>query len=286
MYLEGRFGTAQGAAITEVLKRFTQAEFDAEWDELHARLGDDACPNLLERSDRQRRADAVAAIFAAAATALPDTKRADPVVNIIIDQAIYDAQLAAMTGQSDVAGVDLTDLAHLRCHTTSGLPIDPADAVAASLIGHVRRVIVDADGVIIDLGRRSRVFTGSAREAARLQAASTSTGDVCGPAAGTTTARSTTPNHGPTVVQPTCATPDHCAHATTGSRPAATEPGATPKASGTPNDPTAPRSKPPEFPHAARPAASSTGSRSPTSAGGSGVPKPTTARARRYTRSG
>ena len=32
-------------------------------------------------------------------------------------------------------------------------------------------MIVDADGVIIDLGRRSRVFTGSAREAARLQAA-------------------------------------------------------------------------------------------------------------------
>ena len=171
VFLEGRFGTAQGAAITEVLERFTQAEFDAEWDDLRARLGDDACPHLLERSDRQRRADAVAAIFAAAATALPDAKRAEPVVRIIIDQAVYDAQLAAMTGHSNVADVDLTDLAHQRCQTTSGLPIDPADAVAASLIGHIRRVIIDADGLIIDLGRRSRIFTGSAREAARLQAA-------------------------------------------------------------------------------------------------------------------
>lgn len=44
-----------------------KAEFDAEWDELRARLGDDACPGLLERSERQRRADALVAIFQAAA---------------------------------------------------------------------------------------------------------------------------------------------------------------------------------------------------------------------------
>ena len=201
-------------------------------------------PNLLERSDRQRRADAVAAIFAAAATALPDAKRAEPVVNIIIDHAIYEAQLAAMTGESDVAGVDLTDLAHLRCHTTSGIPIDPADAVAASLIGHIRRVIVDADGVIIDLGRRSRVFTGSAHEAARLQAAMDLNGRCLWPGCGHHHCQidhsEPWPNGGPTDVRnagPLCP-------ATTGSRPAATAPGATPTASGTPNDPTAPRSKP------------------------------------------
>ena len=57
--------------------------------------------------------------------------------------------------------------------------------------------IVDADGVIIDLGRRSRVFTGSTREAASPAGRPRpSTDDVSGPAAGTATARSTTPNHG------------------------------------------------------------------------------------------
>ena len=38
------------------------------------------------------------------------------------------------------------------------------------MIGHVRRVVIGADGVIINLGRRSRLFTGSARDAALLQA--------------------------------------------------------------------------------------------------------------------
>ena len=180
----------------------------------------------------------------AAATALPDAKRAEPVVNIIIDHAVYEAQLAAMTGDGDVAGVDLTDLAHLRCHTTSGLPIDPADAVAASLIGHVRRVHrrrrrgdhrprPPQPGVhrLSPRGRppASRLRPRRAMSVARLRAP---------PLPGRphrTMARA--------AVEPTCATPDRCAPATTGSRPAATEPGATPTASGTSNDPTAPRSK-------------------------------------------
>ena len=34
--------------------------------------------------------------------------------------------------------------------------------------GHVRRVVVDSAGVVIDLGRRQRLFTGAAREAAKL----------------------------------------------------------------------------------------------------------------------
>lgn len=57
------------------------------------------------------------------------------------------------------------------CRTTSGTPIDPFDAVIASLTGHVRRVVIGGDGVIINLGRRRRCVTGSARDAAILQAA-------------------------------------------------------------------------------------------------------------------
>ena len=150
--------------------RFAQAEFEAEWDELRARLGDDACPGMLERTEAQRRADALAAIFERAAAADPAAKDPEPVVNIVIDQAVYEAQLAAM------AAGDRAELRRRR-PGPSTLPhhqrraVDPADAVTASLVGHVRRVVLGPDGVIIDLGRRSRTFTGSARDAALLQAA-------------------------------------------------------------------------------------------------------------------
>jgi hypothetical protein len=99
-YLDVRVGSAQGAAMREVFDQFVQAEFAAEWDELRARLGDDACPGRLGRSEAQRRADAIAAIFQAAATASPQGQRPEPVVNIVIDQAVYEAQLAKMAGEN------------------------------------------------------------------------------------------------------------------------------------------------------------------------------------------
>jgi hypothetical protein len=40
--------------------------------------------------------------------------------------------------------------------------------LAAALTGHVRRVVFDVAGVVIDLGRRSRLFTGSSRDAVML----------------------------------------------------------------------------------------------------------------------
>jgi hypothetical protein len=55
-----------------------------------------------------------------------------------------------------------------RCETTSGHQIDPADMAAAVLTGHVRRVVFNTAGVVIDLGRRSRLFTGGARDAVLL----------------------------------------------------------------------------------------------------------------------
>ncbi len=64
----------------------------------------------------------------------------------------------------DPADVDLR-----RCETVDGVPVDPAAAVMVSFVGHVRRVVWNRAGVVIHLGRKSRLFTGSAREAAKLQ---------------------------------------------------------------------------------------------------------------------
>jgi len=56
------------------------------------------------------------------------------------------------------------------CNLTTGAPIHPTVALRALLTGHVRRVVVDSANVITELGTRSRVFTGAAREAALLLA--------------------------------------------------------------------------------------------------------------------
>ena len=60
------------------------------------------------------------------------------------------------------------DLESLRCETTNGVVLHPHHLLRAALSGHVRRVVIDSAGVIIDQGRKQRLFTGSARQAAMM----------------------------------------------------------------------------------------------------------------------
>jgi len=122
--------------------------------------------SLLDRSVAQRRFDAVLAIFSAAAGS-GAIGRFEPLVNIIVDQATLDHHLARLAG-SDPGPIDASTVDERRCETSSGDQLDPNDMLAAVLTGHVRRVVFDAAGVVIDLGRRSRLFTGSSRDAVML----------------------------------------------------------------------------------------------------------------------
>lgn len=68
----------------------------------------------------------------------------------------------------DATVADAPSSVGYRCSTLDGHTVDPTETVLAALTGHVRRVVVGAAGVVIDLGRRSRCFTGPAQLAVRL----------------------------------------------------------------------------------------------------------------------
>ena len=88
------------------------------------------------------------------------------VTNLVIDDATYQCTLTALiTGIRPDA--DPSDQS-CRCSTVDGYPVEPTEAVAASLVGKLRRVVIGADSVVIDLGRSVRLFTGLARLAAQL----------------------------------------------------------------------------------------------------------------------
>lgn len=90
-------------------------------------------------------------------------------MNIVIDWDTWSEELRRAAGEDVV--VDPNELLEARrCHSVDGAALHPADVVAAALVGQVRRVVVDGAGNVIDLGRRRRLFTGSSREAALLQA--------------------------------------------------------------------------------------------------------------------
>jgi Domain of unknown function (DUF222) len=165
-YLDARLGNAQGALIGEVFERFVQAELARDLAERDA-LG--LSPTSLGRTSKQRRADALYAVFASAASQFAPSP--EPLVNIVIDQHTYERTLTGMEsggrlGSLIEPGENLLDA---RCETTAGVLLDPVDVVATSLVSLVRRVVVNSAGVPIGLGRRSRLFTGGTRAAALLR---------------------------------------------------------------------------------------------------------------------
>ena len=176
-HLNAQFGVAYGTAMAEILDAFADAEYQVEWDKIKAEHGDAASKTMMDRTASQRRADALFAIFMAA-VADEHGKVPGPLVNLVCDVQTFEEQLARVVGghvPADPApedeagepesGVSMgTGFGLRRCETVDGDPVDPGDVIAAALIGHVRRVVVNSAGVVVNCGRKVRLFKGVARE--------------------------------------------------------------------------------------------------------------------------
>lgn len=166
--LRGSFGGLQGAAIAEIFRRFEDAEFEKDWRAAKEIHGDDTRVEHLARTPAQRRADALFEVFRRAAAAPDGARPPEPLVNVVVDDETFREALGR-AGGTPVERADVGDVEHRRCQTVAGTRLAPSEALAAALHGHVRRVVVDGASTVVDLGRRRRLFTGSARDAALLQ---------------------------------------------------------------------------------------------------------------------
>ena len=159
-YLNAHGGAVAGAQMREVLDAFAHSEFLTDWETGLAEHGDNMSVSRMARTERQRRFDALVAVFAAAAGS-GVLAGFEPTINILCDQATFEHALVTALG-GDPEPLDLT-VAH-RCETSTGVALDPLDVLIAAAAGHVRRVVLNSAGVIIDLGRKQRLFTGPLRE--------------------------------------------------------------------------------------------------------------------------
>jgi hypothetical protein len=172
-----------GEEMTKILDAHAQAEYETDVAERFAQYGENADRFELRRTARQRRYDALVKICTKAAGTTGDTDR-EPLVVIISTAAEVQAAVNAYFGTyvapfdgGVVACDDVDDIgpsARMRlCETVGGAPVDPHDLAVAAIFGRIRQIVIDPDGVVINLGRTSRIFTGSARKAILLS------GDRC-----------------------------------------------------------------------------------------------------------
>lgn len=174
-HLTGQGSSLDLAEFQTTLERFEQVEFDTDWALARQQHGADATASDLPRSARQRRFDALIAMARAALATPADAQPPEPVLNITMDLQTFEAacnrlDLTDFFPEPTTEQLDPMPVEQRRSHTADGIWVEPTHAIARSLFGHVRRVICDSDGVTIDLGRKRRLFTGSARTAAQLSA--------------------------------------------------------------------------------------------------------------------
>ena len=167
-FLDANGGVPAGVRIKEILDAFAQSEWAADWEVGVAAHGESMCPGLMARTDAQRRFDALLAIFLRAAAMDTDGTGSAFTVNLHVGLETFEHHLAKGLGGTPAA-LDPTDPSS-RCVTDTGVPVDPQDMLVAAAIGSVRRVVLDGQGVVVNLGRRQRVFTGAAREAVMMAA--------------------------------------------------------------------------------------------------------------------
>ena len=161
----GGCGALTGAAMAEIFEHYVQAEWLTDWDKAREELGDEATVDDLCRTAAQRRADALYRIFQDAASTPAGSKKPRFVHNIVWDSKTYQQMLQELDGRPRQPFDPDTH----RCSTLDGVPLAPTETILNSLVTEFRRVIVDTEKAVIDLGR-ARSFTGSARLAAQLAA--------------------------------------------------------------------------------------------------------------------
>ena len=197
--LDIRVGGGDGVTTDEIIgiyETFCAAELDDDIATRRDLHGNDAPHHDLPRTAAQRSYDAIIAIFRTAAASgeagiegTPASTPASAVVNVVIDSTTFGQMMAsAGLAPTSIDGLsvdpftglpatntliedlmaDPAELASIRCETDRGVPVHPHDVLRAALAGHVRRVVVDSNGHVIDYGHKKRLFQGPARDAAKL----------------------------------------------------------------------------------------------------------------------
>jgi hypothetical protein len=151
-----------GPEFLEIFSWYVDREFNHDWQCARREHGDGNVDlTKLARTEAHRRADALLEMARAAAACPPDRARPLPTVNFLLDTTTAEA---AATGQA----LHPDHYRDVIARTDRGHRVDPTAIIGVSLWALIRRVVVDARSVVIDMGRTQRLFTGHARQAVML----------------------------------------------------------------------------------------------------------------------
>jgi hypothetical protein len=141
-YLEGRFDAIGGTKLATALRRIEQELFEQDWADAKQIHGDDTRVELLARTPAQRRADAMV-LMAERAMAMPKGARLPlPLLTVHLGYETFNGPL---------------------CELSNGTVITPGQIIPLLTEAEVERAVFAGPKRIIELGQRTRFFTGGLR---------------------------------------------------------------------------------------------------------------------------
>jgi hypothetical protein len=163
--LDGWLTPVGGREWLVELERLEQELFEADGTDARDRLGGEATVADLARTPAQRRHDALIEMArrSAAYTGVSPAPRGRVVVNLFMDYETFCAELARHDGRPYAYPQDRT------CELDDGTVITPSEALGFALGGEVRRIVIGADGHVLDYGRSRRLFTPALADAIRAR---------------------------------------------------------------------------------------------------------------------
>ncbi len=161
--IDGWLPTVEGSIFSIEYERLRRHLYDQDYAEARAKLGRDPKPDELGRTADERSVAVLVLMAQRSASFGEGPVSALPCVNVMVDYKTFAAATSELMGLPALypaGGVRRTEM---------GLPVSPRTVVETLLQGHIRRVVFDPKGQVLDVGRKSRFFTGGLREAVMLQ---------------------------------------------------------------------------------------------------------------------
>lgn len=137
-----------GQIVYDELSRIEKRLFEAEWAELHERLGQGAGIDDLLRPASQRRADALAEMARRSRTAPANGRKPEPLFTVLVDYETFAGRI---------------------CEMANGTVISPGTLVDWLDRSWIERVVFDGPSRVIDVGVTQRLFTGATRRAIEVR---------------------------------------------------------------------------------------------------------------------
>ncbi len=179
LHFEGRLDPIAGEGFARLVERRAQELFYEDWAlavEENQNRATPVAPSVLQlrRTHAQRRADALVSLVIDGSSTPADAQRPEPLILLGVDEdTITDVVEEVLDDIEDDETVEPTvDLGPLhrafdpkrRCETGRGTPIPPRVMLTHFLTDRIRRIVFDNNGVIINAGRATRLFTPTQRD--------------------------------------------------------------------------------------------------------------------------